>query len=87
MRKKRAKAKKIYRALAEIPKVYMPLDEAKRTRATPPGSKRASAPASPGSRAREDQGRARLSSRGGSTGSGFPIRPGQLFRRGRRPPV
>ena len=32
MRKRRAKVKKTYRSLAELPKVYVPLDEAKRTR-------------------------------------------------------
>ena len=33
MRKKRTRVKKTYRSLTELPKVYVPLDEAKRTRA------------------------------------------------------
>ena len=33
MRKKRARVKKTYRSLTELPKVYVPLDEAKRMRA------------------------------------------------------
>jgi hypothetical protein len=33
MKRKRAKVKKTYRTLTELPKVYVPLDEAKRTRA------------------------------------------------------